>query len=258
MLQLKCSLTSTAQAFLPRKLLLKTWEFDLIPCFLCGFCWFEWLFFHWTICFHSFRPFQGPPNSLKEFLISAAPQGDPHANKAAFPRENLQDQVLDVSPGAAQEEELSDSLVMLHQEEPLQITKQSFWQEGKEPFLSNHPNKGSFLPWDPFPYTNCTLRSWGKHLPDSFPPTSSSGCREQFRRAKVWISWWTSCTEQQENLDGTAWLVPGVSDSTLGCSSSPSMATAQGPQKGRGSGRGWDFHQQNRGQGKSMSNYVSH
>lgn len=59
--------------------------------------------------FNSFRPFQGPPNSLKELLGSAPPQDDPHANKAALPRESWQHQVLDVSPGAAQEEELRDS-----------------------------------------------------------------------------------------------------------------------------------------------------
>lgn len=111
MIQLKCSLTSTAQAFLPRKSLFKTWEFALIPCFLCGFYWFEWLFFPLNnFFFSSFRPFQGPPNSLKELLGSAPPQDDPHANKTPLPREHLQDQVFEVSLGAAREEGLSDSL----------------------------------------------------------------------------------------------------------------------------------------------------
>lgn len=69
-------------------------------------------------------------------------------------------------PGAAQEEELSDFLVMLHQEKHLQITKHSFWQGGKEALLNSHPNKASFLPWDPaFSHTNCTPRHWVKASP---------------------------------------------------------------------------------------------
>lgn len=174
MLQLKCSLTSTAQAFLPRKLLLKTWEIDLIPYFLCGFCWFEWLFFpRNSFLKNSLGPFQGPSNSLKELLGPAPPQGDPHGNKAALPGESWQEQVLDVSPGAAQEEELRDSLVM---EKHLQITKQSFWQEGKEPLLNSHPNKGSFLPWDPaFSYTNFTHTQWVKASPRSLSSAAQAG-----------------------------------------------------------------------------------
>lgn len=62
--------------------------------------------------FPSFRPFQGAPNSLKELLGSAPPQDDPHADKTPLPREHLQDQILDVSLGAAQEEDLSDSLAL--------------------------------------------------------------------------------------------------------------------------------------------------
>lgn len=62
--------------------------------------------------FPSFRPFQSAPNSLKELLGSAPPQDDPHADKTPLPREHLQDQILDVSLGAAQEEALGNSLAL--------------------------------------------------------------------------------------------------------------------------------------------------
>lgn len=153
MLQLKCSLTSTAQAFLHRKLLLKTWEFGLIPCFLCDFCWFEWLFFPLNIFFLILSGlFKGLPNSLKELLGSAPPQDDLHANKAAFPRESWQDQVLDVSTrcssGGRAQWFLSDG-------PPGKTSPNNQTQllAGRKGSPSQHPSKQSIIP----PLGSCFL-----------------------------------------------------------------------------------------------------
>lgn len=136
-------------------------------------------------------------------LGSAPPQDDPHANKAALPRESWQDQVLDASPGAAQEDELSDFSVMLHQEKHLQITKHSFRLGGKGSLLNSHPNKGSSLL---FSYTNCnpSLLSYHHQLQQLRLQTAAQDSKDLGFLVDVWR---VSRTEQQENLDGIAWLV---------------------------------------------------
>lgn len=90
-------------------------------------------------------------------------------------------------PGAAQEEELSDSAVMLPQEKHLQITKQSLWQEGKEPLLNSHPKKGSFLPRDP---ANCTHRHGLRASPRFLSSHQQLQQLRLQRAARIWGSWW--------------------------------------------------------------------
>lgn len=255
---------------------LKLGSLTSYPVFFVASAGLNGYFSHWTINFNPFRPFQGPPNSLKELLGSAPPQDDPHANKAAFPRESWQDQVWDVWPGAAHEEELSDSSVMLHQEKHLQITKQSFWQEGKEPLLNNHPNKASFLPLG-----SCfLLHKLGESISQTpFLPPAAQAAESSPDLGFLVGLWWASCTEQHENLGGTAWLVSCLSEErrqdrlTLTVTGMGSVTAWQHPglqlQSIHGDSSGpldrqrlreglWDFHQQNRGEGKSMSSYLSH
>lgn len=169
MLQLKYSLTSTtAQAFLPRKLLFKTWEFDLIPCFLCGCYWFEWLFFPLNNFFF--------PLLLGLFKVPLIPWrncwAQPHPRWSSCRRNSTPKGALAGSDFRCVTRRSSGRRPQwfpstLHQEEHLQITKHDLWPEGKEPllnsYLNNHPSKGSFTPWDPaLSYTKWTHGYWMK------------------------------------------------------------------------------------------------
>lgn len=157
--------------------------------------------------FNSFRPFQGPPNSLKELLGSAPPQDDPHANKAALPRESWQHQVLDVSPGAAQEEELRDS-----PPGKASPNNQTELLAGKErsPFSTaiqtkDHSSLGILLS-----YTNWTHRHWVKTSPRSF------SSQQQPRSVRIWGSWWV-CGECPALSSRRTWMglqgwSPGLSE----------------------------------------------
>lgn len=91
---------------------------------------------------------------------------------------------------------------MLHQEKHLQITKHSFRLGGKEALLSSHPNKGSPLL---FSYTNCnpSLLSYHHQLQQLRLQRAAQDSKDLGFLVDVW---WVSCTEQQEELDGIAWL----------------------------------------------------